>query len=131
MKNTVRPGRLSNSIKPLCRLNSSCGSIRTYPILRLRHRAYDALSASKVTFRLPEHLAEAFGADEISAHEFGGRWRKVREDQQCLVKRLRKATSLKTLLGIIDEESPDGWHAVAEELRVAREALREIGAEID
>ena len=112
----------------LSRLNSSCGSIRTYPILRLRHRAYDALASSKVSFRLPDHLAEAFGSREITASEFGGRWRKVCEDQQNLIKRLRRARGPKALLDIIAEEMPDGWDTLADELE---SALREIGADID
>ena len=115
----------------LDRLNNSCGSIRTYPVLRLRHDAYDALAAVPVTLRLPEHLAEAFGKGELPAEEFGSRWRSVRDEQGCLLKRLRKATSLGSLLEIVTAEKGELWPSVAEELERHRETLREVGAEID
>jgi hypothetical protein len=115
----------------LRRLNQECASLRSFPILRLRHRAYDALGAAPITLRLPDHLAEAFGAPEVSAGEFGQRWRHVIERQEALLTRLGSATSCAALLEVIAEEKAEEWHGVARRLGEARSALREVGALIE
>ena len=112
-------------------LNKQCASMRTFPILRLRHRAYDALAATNVTLRLPEHLAEAFGAAEIPSREFGQRWREVIAEQERLLERLRAATSLKSLLPVVADERGDDWGQIAGELAQARHTLRATGAAIE
>ncbi|MBM3473687.1 MAG: hypothetical protein FJX75_10505 [Armatimonadetes bacterium] len=114
----------------LSRLNSSCGSLRTYPILRLRQHAYDALSAAQATLRLPQHLAAAFDKPQISAAEFGRRWQSVIQEQECLLKRLAQARSVSALLAIIAEQNGGVWRDVAAELVAARELLSEAGAQI-
>jgi len=114
----------------LSRLNSSCGSLRTYPILRLRQRAYDALAACPTRLRLPAHLAEAFGAEEIEGREFGARWRTVLAEQEQLLARLGGARSVGALLEVIAGEDGERWRPIVEELREAQQALRGTGAEI-
>jgi hypothetical protein len=114
----------------LSRLNGSCASLRTYPILRLRHHAYDALSAVKTTFRLPPHLAGAFGSPQVTGEEFGRRWRSVIWDQERLLERLGQARSMSALLSIIAEQNGGEWRSTAEELRQARQVLQEAGTAI-
>jgi hypothetical protein len=114
----------------LSRLNSSCGSLRTYPILRLRQHAYDALSAAKVALQLPEHLARAFGSPQLSAAEFGRRWQAVIQEQECLLKRLAQARSVSALLAIVAEQNGGSWRDIVSELGAARELLHETGAQI-
>jgi len=114
----------------LSRLNSSCGSLRTYPILRLRQHAYDALSAAQTPLRLPEHLAAAFGKPQVSAAEFGRRWQAVLGEQERLLERLSQARSVSALLAIVAEQNGGPWREVAADLEAARELLRETGAQI-
>lgn len=115
----------------LRRLNETCASLRTLPILRLRHRAYDALAAAPVTFRLPEHLAEAFDAREVPAHRFAQQWRRVVADQEELLARLSGARALGSLLQIVAEERGERWQRVANELDGARATLRRVGAAVE
>lgn len=115
----------------LSRLNNSCGSLRTYPILRLRHHAYDALVGAKVIFRLPEHLAAAFGAQQVTAEEFGHRWKSVAHEQERLLKRLAQARSAAELLAVIAEQSGAKWGQVADDLASARQTLRTAGEQIE
>jgi len=112
----------------LSRLNSSCGSLRTYPVLRLRHHAYDALAATDVRLRLPAHLAGAFGAEELRGSELGARWRQVLEQQESLLARLGEARSTSALLEVLAGENGERWRPVAEELEEARHLLRATGA---
>ena len=115
----------------LDRLNASCGSLRAMPILRLGHRAYDALPACKAVFRLPAHLAEAFGTPTATAQEIGRRWRTVLREQQAILARLSQATSSSALLELVAEIVGDDWVAAARELERARQNLRAIGAQIE
>jgi hypothetical protein len=114
----------------LSRLNSSCGSLHTYPVLRLRHHAYDALAAAPVTFRLPEHLAGAFDRAEVTGEEFARRWQEVIREQECLLRRLGQARSPSALLAIVAEQQGAEWRAAAEAREAARETLRERGQSI-
>ncbi|MGQ9731023.1 MAG: hypothetical protein ACUVX8_07075 [Candidatus Zipacnadales bacterium] len=114
----------------LSRLNRTCASLRTYPILRLTHHAYDALAKVKVTFRLPAHLAEAFGSERVTAANFAGRWKSVLAEQEHLLDRLAKATSVSALVEVIAEERGHEWRSVWEELQEARQTLRHVGLAI-
>jgi len=114
----------------LSRLNNSCASLRTYPILRLKHHAYDALAAARVTFRLPSHLAQAFAAEQVTSEEFGRRWKTVLGEQEQLLQRLAQARSASALLSIVAEQNGGPWRETADELEQAREVLREAGARI-
>jgi hypothetical protein len=111
-------------------LNKQCASMRTQPLLRLRHRAYDALAATKVTLSLPPHLAEAFGSARITGEELGRRWREVVAVQEKLLAQLRHATSLRALLQVLAEAKRDEWGEAAREVAMARQALREVGGAI-
>jgi len=115
----------------LSRVNVTCGSLRTMPILRLGHRAYDALTACDASLRLPEHLAAAFGAETLAAAEFGRRWREIRCQQNALLARLSRAASDRALLSVLAETAADDWARAAADLEGARRTLRDIGAQIE
>lgn len=121
------------------------------PILRLRYAAWDALSVlggedgspaaapsetapplssaapgAAVTFRLPEHLAQAFGRETIPAEEFAACWR-------CAVgreeKRLTELSELRTpraLLSYLSQNYQDGWAVRAAEYETARMHLLSV-----
>jgi hypothetical protein len=115
----------------LARLGERCASMRTYAILRLGHGAFDALSACPATLRLPEHLAQAFGAETISASEFGQRWRDVRRAEEDLLGRLGQARSAPALLEAVASAAPDGWARASRELASASRVLRDVGSRVE
>jgi len=58
---------------------------KLHPVVRVRFRLLDRMATLKTVVRLPAHLAEAFGKDEIPASELAGNWRSVqREARQRL-----------------------------------------------
>ncbi len=77
-----------------------------HPIYRVYFHALDALEHVTARFTLPEYLAEAFGQETISGHEFAHRWRGVVEEAQREVEAL-SAPSAKLLKQIAMLESRD------------------------
>jgi hypothetical protein len=71
-----------------------------YPILRIRQQTWEAIGATSATLRLPEHLAGAFGREEITAADFSAQWREVVEQQGALLEKLAAAKKPKELLAL-------------------------------
>ncbi|MDI6828885.1 MAG: hypothetical protein QME62_10415, partial [Armatimonadota bacterium] len=97
-----------------------------YPILRVNYHAWDAVGASNVAFRLPEHLADAFGCEEISSDEFARSWRDVVRSQEDLLRRLEAINATDDLLCFLAERLGEPWQKKLSEYREAYSALKEL-----
>jgi hypothetical protein len=79
-----------------------------HPILRMRYETWDSLVTAASTLRPAPHLARAFGSQEITAQEFGARWRAVIEEQQALCDRLARIRKPIELLDFVAASDPAG-----------------------
>lgn len=101
-------------------------SLPFHPILRLDYSAWDAVGVSKVTFRLPEHLAAAFGCEEISSEDFAKSWRDVVLAQKNLIRQIEIINTTEGLLNFLAEHIGEPWDKKLIEYRKAYSALREL-----
>ncbi len=107
-----------------------------HPILRLCHHAWDSLHAVKGRVRLPDHLAEAFGEDEVSGSEFSSSWKKVVESQQALLQNLDTTRKPAALFDFFSRHFPTNdrngtvWKEALSEYSQARDTLARFGGEI-
>jgi hypothetical protein len=109
-------------VERLAALGMSLPALR--PILRIRYHCWDALQAAPdgTVFRLPPHLAGAFGRETLSASEFAACW-------QCAVQRatqrlaeLKETRSPRALLAYLRRVTgdPDHWDERDREHEAAR-----------
>jgi hypothetical protein len=79
-----------------------------YPIVRITYPTWDALADvdSGVSFRLPDHLAAAFGNREIAAADLGKSWRDAVEKQKGVLADSRSLHKLRDLLTYLDAQDP-------------------------
>jgi len=83
--------------------------VQLHPVLRLRYDTWSSLKNVEVDFRLPEHLAAAFGAKSVSAKEFAGRWKRVVKEQEGLLKSLKRIRSPQGLMELLSHEEHPQW----------------------
>ena len=95
------------------------------PILRVRHATWDALAplGDRVTFRLPEHLAQAFGRGTISAEEFATCWRCAVRHEEDRVKQLAELRAPRDLLPYLSRTVGNGWQERERAYQAARMRL--------
>jgi hypothetical protein len=74
-----------------------------HPILRVKYSTWSALRDVPATFRLPSHLAGAFGGETVEAHDFATRWEEVCNEQDALRSSLKKCHSPRELLALLAE----------------------------
>jgi hypothetical protein len=107
-----------------------------HPMLRLKYATWDALQDVDATFRLPSHLAHAFGAEQITAGDFATRWEAVCNEQDALRLALKNCHSPRDLMAFLatrDEswnEHLNEYSQAREEIRSLRERTRVLEAEI-
>ncbi|MEO7714629.1 MAG: hypothetical protein ABIY70_00385 [Capsulimonas sp.] len=84
-----------------------------YPIVRLEYGTWDALTdiSSPARLRLPVHLAAAYGAETVSAAEFGARWRDVVMTQKENLREIKSLTKMRDLLTYLEAKEPGAWSA--------------------
>ncbi len=98
-----------------------------HPILRLVYPTWDTLGeAPETTLTLPEHLAGAFGASEVTTREFSARWREVVQEQKRLLETARCLTSPRELLEFLAQREGEHWHNLREEYDQHLATLREL-----
>jgi len=97
-----------------------------FPILRIGYQTWDCLSACNSTFRLPGHLAAAFGQGEITAQEFADSWRITVANQEMLLKKISTLTNLDDLLTFLADQQPELWRIRIEQYLEAIASIREI-----
>jgi hypothetical protein len=100
------------------------------PVLRVRYRAWDALRAVNVRFRLPDHLAQAFGARCVTGREFARRWRCAVRDQERLLHRLRSLRGPADILSFLSLSRQDVWYDRLREYNSAQERLLKVQREV-
>ena len=109
-------------------------SLDLLPIVRLQHGTWDALAAAgeSVAFRLPNHLAQAFGRQEITADEFSARWRSVAEEQKQALTVFRNLRTPRALLAHLDKigDPTQCWSCHLEVYNQAQEGLAAYSSEL-
>jgi len=101
------------------------------PVLRVAYRTWDALSAVDTRLRLPEHLAQAFGAGCASGEEFARRWRCAAKEQHCLLKRLPRLRGAADILSLLGPEKQEEWRERLESYQQAEKTLLAIQCSIN
>lgn len=101
-----------------------------HPLLRVRLRAWDSLSACDARFRLPAHLARAFGAPTITADGFARRWKHVVREQARLLKRLGKMLSPCDFVEYLGHEEHDVWFDRLEKCLEANRIILDVQRQV-
>jgi hypothetical protein len=106
-------------------------ALTLHPLVRLEYPTWDALASAlpTATLRLPGHLAQAFGQQDIPATEFASRWQEAVEGQR---RRLREASfprRLRDLLLFLDSQGDGCWCDLLNEYETAQKTLREIAGQ--
>ncbi len=101
-----------------------------HPIVRLAYPTWDALAAAPATtvFRLPPHLAAAFGQETISAPEFAARWHGVVEAQRRVLRESRTLHKARDLMQYLEGRDQNCWCERRDEYERALTTLKDIAA---
>ncbi|MCL6532741.1 MAG: hypothetical protein K6U12_05625 [Armatimonadetes bacterium] len=103
-------------------------ALNLHPIVRVRYPTWDSLASTEcVAFRLPEHLARAFGQSELCSHEFARRWRTVVEQQRSLLDALARQKRPRDLMRFLAEHEDPAWAQQLERYEAIQTQLRAIG----
>lgn len=113
------------------RLGALCPAL--YPLVRLRYPTWDALSAlpAETTFRLPPHLASAFGTETITAPDFARRWHGVLDEQRQVLSTVRDLRKTRTLMQFLETRDRECWCERQAEYEAALGVLKGIAAKSD
>jgi len=98
-------------------------AVKLLPILRLHYHTWDSLKKVRATFRLPEHLAAAWGAPSVSARDFASSWRSVVAHRARLLETFAAVKSTRELLRRLIKEDGHRW---AERLETYVRAKRKL-----
>ena len=101
-----------------------------YPLVRLTYPTWDALAAvsAETEFRLPAHLAAAFGVETVSARAFAARWREAVLASRQLLRDSRAIPSLRALLKSLEGQNGQCWCDRLDEYEQALHTLREVAS---
>lgn len=83
--------------------------IDAHPVLRMRLRTWDSMSACRASLRLPEHLAQAFGRRTLDCGEFSRCWRRAVKEEERLLHDLRQISSACDLVRYLGHEQHEAW----------------------
>lgn len=84
-------------------------AVEVHPVLRVRYPTWDALDGVGVSFRLPDHLASAFGKQEVTGAEFSSGWRAAVAGQKALLAALRGVRGQRDLLAFLRDRNGARW----------------------
>ncbi len=104
--------------------------VKAHPILRVRYRAWDALSKCHSWLKLPEPLVAPFGAEEICGPSFAARWREVGEEQRELLGSLKTLRRPMDLVQFLEHHAGSSWKCLAKEYQGLYERLRLLEHEV-
>jgi hypothetical protein len=104
-----------------------------YPLVRLAYSTWDALAAApgNAQFRLPAHLASAFGVETISARQFAQTWREVVQAQKTFLNESRKMTSARDLFQFLEGRDAQCWCDMSGEYEQALTVLKGLAHQSD
>lgn len=94
-----------------------------HPLLRLRYATWSSLADVTTTFKLPPHLATAFGAGELSAGEFTTRWEEACNEQDKIRDNFKTCQSPRDLLALLAQQEAGRWSQQLNAYTAARDTL--------
>jgi hypothetical protein len=101
--------RLHDALAPISE------GLRFNPIFRVKYSPWDTMQTCCAWLHLPECFRAAFGADEICAPSFAGRWRQVAQEQEALLEQLAELRRPIDLIRFLDRKAGGSWNTLAEE----------------
>lgn len=101
------------------------------PILRVRYHIWDAIAHCYSWLKLPEPLQRPFGAEEICAPSFAGRWREVADEQAALLARLQGLRRPIELVEFLETVAGSSWKCLATEYASLHTRLEELESRVD
>ncbi len=99
-----------------------------HPLLRLRYATWSALENVPVKFKLPPHLATAFGTTELRASEFASQWSRVCDEQDQILNDFKSCASPRDLLLLLSQRNGAQFEAPLERYTAARDAIHALRA---
>ena len=105
--------------------------IRANPLLRMRLRTWDSLSACNARLRLPEHLMQAFDKPALDCGEFSRRWRSAVKGQQRLLRELKGVPGACGLVRYLGQDQHDVWFRRLRQCAEANALLLRIQRQAD
>ncbi len=113
------------------RLGALCPPL--YPIVRLTYPTWDALAVvpPETAFRLPPHLAAAFGAEVVAAPDFARRWRGVLDEQRRVLSTVRDLHKTRDLMRFLETRDRECWCDRQAEYEAALDVLKGVAAMSD
>ena len=113
-------------------LQERCGfDGRFNPILRVKYRAWDALSVACSWFHLPEPFRSAFGTEELCAPSFAKRWSEVGGEQEHLLAKLGELRRPVDLIAFLDSRLGGNWKSLATEYGELQQELGALRKQVD
>ncbi len=97
-----------------------------HPMLRIEYSTWNSLRAVQAEFKLPPHLARAFGTKTISAHKFAYSWKIVCDEQDALRNQLKECASPRELMKFLAARDADNWAQPLIEYSNARQNLNNL-----
>ncbi len=105
--------------------------VDAHPILRIRLKTWDSISAGGLEFRLPDHLVQAFGRSTITAREFGRTWHRAVQGRRQLLHRLSQIASPCELVRYLGHEKHAAWFQRLERCMKANQTLLDVQRRVD
>jgi hypothetical protein len=102
-----------------------------HPILRIEHDAWSAFHGSEAAFRLPPHLARAFGSSEITAAAFAEEWKESVMRVETLLDQLRQITNPEELTDFLGHDEHSAWLRKLRDYVKAHSKLLRLSLQID
>lgn len=101
-----------------------------HPMLRLRYSTWDSLANVDATFRLPEHLADAFETPQISAARFAANWKEVCDSQDEIKTQLAACRAPRDLLAWLATNG-QSWKQKLSDYDAGRKMMSVLRARIE
>lgn len=101
-----------------------------HPVLRVRHRVWDALEECCGWLKLPDPLHRPFGTEELCGPSFARRWREVAERQRGVMAKLAELRRPLALVQYLQEEVGGHWRCLASEYETLHALFDDLQAKI-
>ena len=105
--------------------------IKLHPLLRVKLETWKSLSACDIAFKLPQHMAHAFGQPTIQSADFARRWRTTLKKQQRALNKFCKIHSPYELVEFLSVEEHELWFKRLKQCMKANAALLRVQERVD
>jgi hypothetical protein len=102
-----------------------------HPMLRVRHRPWEALEECCAWLKLPEPLRRPFGTDELSAPSFAVRWKEVAQAQEGVLAELSQLRRPLALVQHLQEAIGGHWRCLAAEYESLHQRFSDLEKSLD